>query len=178
MITLKGFPYYNVSKLVGLPEAESPECFKRGGNGLARAVGSGSAKMSSRQLSLLRSQQASLHGSRVRSTRYCVSRCLPEPQSRALDESGPLTTALFASPSQRVKRRYLQFLRDVKGRDETSLDAVAKAIERFDEYNRRRDFKKFHIEQARAFKAHLMEQRNVRTGALCQHQRSLRPSEC
>jgi hypothetical protein len=45
--------------------------------------------------------------------------------------------------NERVKRRYLQFLRDVKGRDETSLDAVAKAIERFDEYNRRRDFKKF-----------------------------------
>src|ERR1700730_15937837 len=67
--------------------------------------------------------------------------------------------------NERVKRRYLQFLRDVKGRDETSLYAMAKAIERFDEYNRRRDFKKFHIEQARAFKAHLMEQRNVRTGA-------------
>ena len=67
--------------------------------------------------------------------------------------------------NERVKRRYLQFLSDVKGRDEASLDAVAKAIERFDEYSRRRDFKKFHIEQARAFKAHLMEQRNVRTGA-------------
>jgi hypothetical protein len=39
-----------------------------------------------------------------------------------------------------------------------------KAMEHFDEYNRRRDFKKFHIEQARAFKAHLLEQRNVRTG--------------
>ena len=67
--------------------------------------------------------------------------------------------------NERVKRRYLQFLREVKGRDGTSLDAVAKAIERFDEYNRRRDFKKFHIEQARGFKADLMEQRNARTGS-------------
>jgi site-specific recombinase XerD len=67
--------------------------------------------------------------------------------------------------NERVKRRYLQFLSDVKGRHEASLDAVAKAIERFDEYNRRRDFKKFHIEQARGFKSHLMEQRNARTGA-------------
>jgi integrase len=67
--------------------------------------------------------------------------------------------------NERIKRRYLQFLSDVKGRDETSLDAVAKAIERFDEYNRRRDFKKFHIEQARGFKVHLMDQRNVCTGA-------------
>jgi site-specific recombinase XerD len=67
--------------------------------------------------------------------------------------------------NERIKRRYLQFLSDVKGRDEASLDAVAKAIERFDLYNRRRDFKKFHIEQARAFKANLIEQRNARTGA-------------
>ncbi|MGJ0396055.1 MAG: tyrosine-type recombinase/integrase [Methylocystis sp.] len=65
----------------------------------------------------------------------------------------------------RVTRRYLEFLRHAKGRDEASLDAVAKAIERFDSYNKRRDFKKFHIEQAQAFKEHLREQRNVRTGA-------------
>jgi hypothetical protein len=45
--------------------------------------------------------------------------------------------------NERIKRRYLQFLSDVKGRHEASLDAVAKAIERFDEYNRRRDLKSF-----------------------------------
>ena len=67
--------------------------------------------------------------------------------------------------NERMKRHYLQFLADVKGRDEASLDAVAKAIERFDDYNRRKHFKKFHVEQARGFKAHLMEQSNVRTGA-------------
>ena len=65
--------------------------------------------------------------------------------------------------NEKIKWRYLQFLKEVKGRDEVSLDAVAKAIERFDEYNRRRDFKKFHIEQARAFKANLIERRNART---------------
>jgi integrase len=67
--------------------------------------------------------------------------------------------------NERVKRRYLHFLADVKGRDEASLDAVAKALERFDDYNKRRDFKKFHIEQARAFKTFLLDQRNARTGA-------------
>ncbi len=67
--------------------------------------------------------------------------------------------------NERIKRRYLQFQREVKGRDDSSLDAVAKAIERFDEYNQRRDFKKFHIDQARGFKANLIEQRNARTGA-------------
>ena len=66
--------------------------------------------------------------------------------------------------NERVKRRYLQFLKDVKGRDEASLDAAAKAIERFEEHSNRRDFAKFHIELARAFKAQLMETRNARTG--------------
>jgi integrase len=66
--------------------------------------------------------------------------------------------------NERVKRRYLQFLREVKGRDEASLDAVAKALERFDSYNRYRDLRKFHIEQAQAFKANLAEQRNARNG--------------
>ena len=66
--------------------------------------------------------------------------------------------------NEKVKRNYLQFLRDVKGRDESSIDQVAKALERFDDYNRRRDFGKFHIQQARGFKAHLMARRNIRTG--------------
>ena len=66
--------------------------------------------------------------------------------------------------NEKAKRNFLQFLRDVKGRDESSIDQVAKALERFDDYNRRRDFGKFHIQQARGFKAHLMAQRNIRTG--------------
>jgi integrase len=66
--------------------------------------------------------------------------------------------------NERVKRRYLQFLREAKGRDEASIDAVAKALERFDSFNRYRDLRKFHIEQAQAFKANLAEQRNVRNG--------------
>src|ERR1700723_480647 len=67
-------------------------------------------------------------------------------------------------PNERVKRRYLQFLKDVKGRDEGSLDAVAKAIDRFEEHVKHRDFKKFHVEQARAFKSHLTATPNARTG--------------
>jgi integrase len=66
--------------------------------------------------------------------------------------------------NERVKRRYLVFLKDAKGRDEASIDAVASAIDRFDEYNRYRDFKSFHFEQARGFKAHLMTACNARTG--------------
>ena len=65
--------------------------------------------------------------------------------------------------NERVKHRYLQFLADVKGRDDASIDAVAAAIERFEELTRRRDFKQFHIEQARAFKKDLMIARSERT---------------
>jgi integrase len=66
--------------------------------------------------------------------------------------------------NERAKRRYLQVLKDVRGRDEASIDAVAKAIERFEEDTKCRDFRKFHVEQARAFKVHLTASNNARTG--------------
>jgi len=44
------------------------------------------------------------------------------------------------------------------------VDAVAKALDRFEVYTKHRDFKNFHFEQAIAFKKHLAEQRNQRTG--------------
>jgi site-specific recombinase XerC len=58
----------------------------------------------------------------------------------------------------------LQYLKDTKGRDEATLDAVAMAIDRFKDHAKYRDFKKFDVEQARAFKAHLIVSRNARTG--------------
>ncbi len=67
--------------------------------------------------------------------------------------------------NERIKRAYLNWLQGSKGRHEASLDAVAKALERFDEYNKRKDFVKFHFEQALGFKARLIEQHNARTGA-------------
>ena len=66
--------------------------------------------------------------------------------------------------NERVKRRYLVYLKDAKGRDEASIDAAAAAIDRFDEYTRGRDFRTFHFEQARAFKARLAKTCNARTG--------------
>ena len=67
------------------------------------------------------------------------------------------------SENERIKRRYVLYLKDAKGRDEASIDAATAAIERFEDYNRRRDFKAFHIEQARAFKAHLAAARSSKT---------------
>jgi integrase len=66
--------------------------------------------------------------------------------------------------NERIKRRYLIFLKDAKGRDEASIDAAASAIDRFGDFNRHRSFKSFHFEQARAFKAQLMTETNARTG--------------
>jgi integrase len=47
---------------------------------------------------------------------------------------------------------------------EPTVDAAAKALSRFEEYNRYRDFKAFHIEQAIAFKRHLAELKGQRSG--------------
>ena len=66
--------------------------------------------------------------------------------------------------NERVKRRYLQFLKDAKGRDTASVDAVAQALDEFFTYNKFRDLKKFHIEQARGYKSKLLEAINTRTG--------------
>lgn len=69
-----------------------------------------------------------------------------------------------SAPNERIKREYFIFLEEAKGRNEASIDGVAKALNRFETYTRFRDFKQFHIEQAKGFKTHLTEQRNTRTG--------------
>ena len=64
----------------------------------------------------------------------------------------------------RIKREYFQYLKEAKRRDEASIDAVAKALARFEESNGHKDFKNFHREQAVAFKRKLDAQTAVRTG--------------
>ena len=44
------------------------------------------------------------------------------------------------------------------------MDAAAKALNRFEVYNRFRDFKAFHTEQAIGFKKHLAEQKGLLSG--------------
>lgn len=64
----------------------------------------------------------------------------------------------------RIKREYFFYLKEAKRRDEASIDAVAKALARFEEANGHKDFKNFNRRQAMAFKRKLDEQANVRTG--------------
>lgn len=68
------------------------------------------------------------------------------------------------STNERIKREYFQFLKEAKRQNEATIDAVVKALNRFEEYTNYKDFKKFHIEQAVAFKAKLVLQVNLKTG--------------
>lgn len=66
--------------------------------------------------------------------------------------------------NERIKRRYFVFLKEAKRQSEDSVDAVAKALKRFEVDTRYRDFKAFHFEQAVAFKRRLAEQDSNVTG--------------
>ena len=66
-----------------------------------------------------------------------------------------MARAKHCPENERVKRRYLQWLKDAKGYSTASVDMAAAAISRFEDYNGHRNLKAFHIEQARAFKCHL-----------------------
>ena len=66
--------------------------------------------------------------------------------------------------NERIKRKYLTFLKQTKGQNEATIDAVAKAIARFESYNKYKDFKAFHFDQAIGFKKHLASQTHHQTG--------------
>jgi site-specific recombinase XerD len=66
--------------------------------------------------------------------------------------------------NERIKRQYLAFLKEAKAHSEPTVDASAKALNRFEIYTNYRDFKTFHIQQVIAFKKHLAEQTGQRSG--------------
>ena len=67
--------------------------------------------------------------------------------------------------NERIKREYFRYLRQAMGRDEATIDAVAKSLARFEGATGGKDFKRFHREQAVAFKNRLAETDNARTGS-------------
>jgi len=69
----------------------------------------------------------------------------------------------YHADNERMKRKYLLFLKEARRQDESSVDAVAKAISRFEEYTSWKDFKAFHFQQAVGFKAFLTKHRNEKT---------------
>ena len=66
--------------------------------------------------------------------------------------------------NERIKRRYVQYLREAKCLSHTSVDHAVAAIASFEESIRYRDFASFHIEQARQFKRNLADFINPGTG--------------
>lgn len=66
--------------------------------------------------------------------------------------------------NERIKRTYFTHLKLARGLSEASIDAAAKAIHRFETSTGFRSFKKFHIEQAIAFRRRLDEAVSARDG--------------
>jgi integrase len=65
--------------------------------------------------------------------------------------------------NERIKRQYFSYLKEAKRYSEATVDAVAKAIHRFEEYTKYKDFKSFHFQQAVAFKKYLSDQKAERS---------------
>src|SRR5271154_3840239 len=65
--------------------------------------------------------------------------------------------------NERIKREYFAYLKEAKRHSEPTVDAAAKALNRFEAYTGYRDFKAFHTEQAIAFKKHLAEQKGLQS---------------
>ena len=69
-----------------------------------------------------------------------------------------------SAENERIKRKYFAFLKEAKRHSEPTVDAAAKALNRFEVYTKYRDFKTFHFEQAIAFKKNLAEQKGQQSG--------------
>lgn len=66
--------------------------------------------------------------------------------------------------NERVKHRYFAYLKEAQRRGDPSVDAAAKAFNRFETFTRFKSFRTFHYEHAIGFKQYLAEQTNARTG--------------
>lgn len=66
--------------------------------------------------------------------------------------------------NERIKRRYLTFLREARRADHATVDKAADAILRFEQSTGSKPFKRFHIDQATSFKRQLEGDVNSRTG--------------
>lgn len=77
--------------------------------------------------------------------------------------------AKHIAQNTRIKREYFDYLKHAQRRDDASIDQVARALTLFEESTGHKDFKRFHIQQAVAFKNKLAAKRNERTGKPLSH---------
>ena len=66
----------------------------------------------------------------------------------------------FNAQNERLKRKYIDFIKETKGRDHKTLDKVTAALVKFEESTKYKPFKNFHIDQARLFKTSLARAKN------------------
>jgi integrase/recombinase XerC len=66
--------------------------------------------------------------------------------------------------NERIKRQYFAYLKEAKRQSEQTVDAAAKALDRFEVSTQHRDFRFFRLEQAIAFKKRLAVQKGQRSG--------------
>lgn len=66
--------------------------------------------------------------------------------------------------NERLKRTYINYLKEAARRSEPSVDSALKALSRFETYTRFKDFRAFHQSQAVGFKRHLGQLLSARTG--------------
>ena len=70
----------------------------------------------------------------------------------------------YNANNERIKRQYFVFLKEAKRLGADSVDNAARALAKFEAYNKYRDFSAFHFKQAIAYKDHLAGQNNQATG--------------
>jgi integrase len=75
-----------------------------------------------------------------------------------------MTPTKFHPENERIKRAYFSWLQDSQGKASSTIDQIAAAIANFEKFTRHNDFKRFHIEQAKAYKASLATQISKSTG--------------
>ena len=67
----------------------------------------------------------------------------------------------YCPENERVKRDYSFFLQAAAGKQDATIDGALRAIERFENSTGRKSFSKFHVEQARSFRAGLLDQARI-----------------
>ncbi|MFK5978039.1 MAG: tyrosine-type recombinase/integrase [Rhizobiaceae bacterium] len=70
----------------------------------------------------------------------------------------------YCEENERIKRRYMAYLKHAKGQDQKSIDKVAAALVKFEQNTSFKPFKRFHIDQAGRFKTYLEKARHPKTG--------------
>jgi integrase len=68
----------------------------------------------------------------------------------------------YCPENERVKRDYALYLEAANGKQNATIDAALRAIERFEASTNWKPFRKFHIEQARSFRTRLAEETNAK----------------